>query len=382
MSRIRVPNPPGTTLEPEDVQTYLTLKGWRKEDDEPGVRSVWQRRGRWGQVYRLLLPLDKAYGDYSQRFSEALQAITQADGITPQRLAASIALARSDVTRIVALQDTDRDGSIPLAEGLALVEGARNLHIAGACAAIETKAYYGPRKPKEAEAYTARLRLGQTERGSYVLTVISRLTISDEDPGTTLVPDTVVPFERRVTNTLARALQSAEAAASIGEFREFVLAVPKGVSADLCDAIVRLGEPEAIGGLRFDFAWAPALPQTGFTPPSVKFPRDLLPPLREASERFRRRDTFARYHLVGNVTRLARQEGSADGIVTIEGRVGDQVRPVRIELSNDRYDVAIVAHREHRMISCFGDIAREGRDLWMRNVSDFHLLGVLGEGEG
>ena len=53
------------------------------------------------------------------------------------------------------------------------MERARDLVLAAACAAITKRAYFATRKPTKATDYLSRVRMGQTERGSYVLTIRS-----------------------------------------------------------------------------------------------------------------------------------------------------------------------------------------------------------------
>ena len=81
--------------------------------------------------------------------------------------------AGSDVIRVRFRHASSNDGSISLDQGEALVENAREMMLAGACAAVQPKPYYLRRRPEEANRFLRGLRMGQTERGSYVLTVYS-----------------------------------------------------------------------------------------------------------------------------------------------------------------------------------------------------------------
>src|SRR5205085_1574396 len=95
---------------------------------------------------------------------------------------------------------------------------------AAACATTEARAVWHTRKPAQAVEYVRRVRIGQTERGSYVVTVVSRvsprLNVLNEE-----LFESAEPFERRAMQTLAGSLvhldQAAERAALSGEFAAF-----------------------------------------------------------------------------------------------------------------------------------------------------------------
>ena len=93
--------------------------------------------------------------------------------------------------------------------------------MAVACAAaLPGRPSYGPRVPSAAAEYLDGVRIGQTEPGSYVITVISDVAVPEQQA---LVADETmhvdVPFERRVTTTLVEALAAAQVAAHSGAGR-------------------------------------------------------------------------------------------------------------------------------------------------------------------
>src|SRR5438034_1338067 len=63
----------------------------------------------------------------------------------------------------------------PLEDGAQFFENAKDLILAAACAADTPRSYYPTRKPAKAMEYLRKTRLGQTETGSFVLTILSRV---------------------------------------------------------------------------------------------------------------------------------------------------------------------------------------------------------------
>ena len=150
----------------------------------------------------------------------------------------------ADVIRLRLADAELADASVPLDEGATFIQKAKDMVLAAACAAVNPRIYYPSRKPAQAMDYIRRARLGQTEPGSFIITIISPVPPSLAGPNGQLF-ELAEPYERRVTQMLAGALnsvrQAAEDAATTGKVDSFVRAVPSGVSANLCDAVAGMG---------------------------------------------------------------------------------------------------------------------------------------------
>jgi hypothetical protein len=78
----------------------------------------------------------------------------------------------SDVIRIRAPSREAESGLPLLEQAVAFVERSRDPMLAAGCVAIAKRAYFASRKPTKATEYLSRVRMGRTERGSYVLTIL------------------------------------------------------------------------------------------------------------------------------------------------------------------------------------------------------------------
>ena len=96
------------------------------------------------------------------------------------------------------------DGTLPLEDGALLIKSAYEMLLAAACSATLPLAYYRGKRPAKATRYIEKARLGQSERGSYLLTLIS--PVPPPEPG--LGPETMPPFERQVTMLVSYGLRA------------------------------------------------------------------------------------------------------------------------------------------------------------------------------
>lgn len=221
--------------------------------------------------------------------------------------------------------------------------------------------------------------MGQTEHGSFVMTIQSSVPPSLQGNlfSEGLPPEPAEPFERRVTKTLMQAIaalrEAADESAATGDIRPFREAVPLGVSANLCDALIGLQDGTASDWLEVGVSWAPARRmEEPDIQGCVRIPREVSPLLREATRAFKRVVPLEEFGLQGFVTDLHRED-SPVGTITVSGVVDDRIRKVRVDLDSVDYDRAISAHRDRLPVICEGDLIREGKGFVLKNARNFSV---------
>jgi hypothetical protein len=366
------------TLVPVDTAAYLRTNGWREVEHQDLRRAVWVK-SLGEEHFEILLPLDRTFRDYDLRTAELLATLELVEQRSRQDILRDISTTFADVIRIRTQQESAKNGSVSLVGGVSLVENARDLLLAAACATLSKRPYFPTRKPDAAIHYVEKLRMGQTEQGSYVMTIQSPVPpalqgalFSEKE-----LPESTDPFERRVVKTLMRATallrEAADESAATGDIKPFREAVPLGVSANLCDALVGLQEGTDSDWLEVGVRWAPARRMVEETIRScVRIPREVIPVLREAGRVFKQTISFEDVMLRGFVTDLHRTDSRA-GPITVSAVVEDQFRKVRIDLNPPDYDLAITAHRDRLPVTCEGDLVREGKGYVLKNPRNFSV---------
>jgi hypothetical protein len=224
--------------------------------------------------------------------------------------------------------------------------------------------------------YLSDVRMGQTEQGSYVLTMLSPVVPELKSQQHELLPSE--PFQRVVIRTLVSALASLESAAQTaamnGDMAPFTNAVRDGVSANLCDAVVGLAR--AAGGDALDVlvTWSPTRPVEGKSIERAHVGADTVPIIEEASRHFRDTAPVDDFELEGFVTRLDRGPDASEGDVTVEGVVEDRMRRVVVRLPAIDYSRAVRAHNERLKVKCQGELIRAGRGHRLENPRHFDMI--------
>jgi hypothetical protein len=375
-------------VRPLDLTAYLRARGWRL--DRQGIlkpTSDWSKEGERGH-FEIVAPRHSTWSDYPRRVREVVATLSEEEGRSELHILHDIRLASQDVVRLNAVVDGRDDGTIPLGDGALLARAARGMMLAAACSAVYPKRAYPPRKPTKATDYLNELSLGQTEHGSFVMTVLSpvppgfvqgHLALPGElDPGDLDARS----FNRNVTRTLANALhavrEATDAAIGSGKLDPFDEAVPLGVSADLCESLALVRDCRSVRHLNISLGWAAARPEPQNLVATHDFSPDYLEVVAEAGRLLRERAPVEAFELAGVVVSLDRPEDPLQGSAVVLAEVDAQPKRVRVALSGEDWQAAILSMRRRWAFRCEGELGREGNFYILRNARGVR---VIPEGE-
>lgn len=245
-----------------DVRAYLVTQGWRPEGRYGEVATIFVVRDSMGREHETLLPLREDIADFPTRMADIIASIAEVEGRPQLSVYSDLVRSGFDILRLRAFAADDA-GTIQLENGVALYDNARDLIAASANAAIKPKRVYTGNTPERAKTYLNDLRLGQTEVGSYILTILSPVRPSLEPEQLSLLPDdSDEPFARSVTRTLAKAIRATKhavtEASATGKLLPFEASIDSGVSANLCEAIARLAQEGS--GVDISLTWSRVRP--------------------------------------------------------------------------------------------------------------------------
>ena len=367
-------------VSPTALSAYARSTGWQRVGSYGEHSDIYDSEG----LPEIILPRTQRLGDYTRVVAQLIEIFARVAEIDEISLYRDLAIADRDVVRVRA--DADEDGTIPLGTGIDLVQGAYDMFLAAACSLQNPRPLYRAGANKEANEYMRQVRLGQTEHGSYIVTLVTPTVPPptqpqlDSDWGSN---DSDVPLERRMTKRLVEALTvtriAAERAIS-GDIDAFPNAVPYGASANLCEALSKIIQPFPV--LDVSATWARTWPEKT-SREIVRFAKSDAPLLNEAARAFRSREPRWDEQLFGLVQRLKRDESEEEGTITLRASIGGKTESVTAVLNPTDYEMAIEAHRNRAPVVATGDLERV-RQRW--RLSNAHISEVISdediEGEG
>lgn len=360
-----------------DVRGYLTSQGWTPAGRYGEVATIFAKIDASGKTQEILLPMNEVLRDYPERMGDIVATISDVEGREQLSIYYDLIKSGFDVVRFRAL-DADEAGTISLENGVALYDNARNLVAAAANSAIKPKRAYRGNSSERAKDYLGDLRLGQTEIGSYVLTILSPVPPSLESNQLPLLPELGAgedPFPRTVTRKLVQALRATRNAVSeataTGSMEPFEASIQAGVSANLCDAIAQLVDEGA--GVDISVSWSRVRP----APEPVvvySFTKDNARVLSEAASTFRDREPQPDVTIEGFVIGLYREHDEFDGKAKIRGFVDGRVRTMTAQFILPDYRKVVEAHDRKLQVRVDGDVVKRGQFQYLENARNLVLV--------
>lgn len=366
-------------LKPLEVASYLRSKGWIKSENIGDKASLWTIVKNGEDELDVTLPLKRELGDYALRMGEVINTLAETEERSSLEILSDIQSIRADVVRIRALGSQAEHGSLPLGSAIRLVESSRDMLLSAACAAVDKRPFFAKRKVQQAIDYINQVHMGQTERGSFVITILSPV-LPELRQGQAPLPEIELPdpFERQVTKTLMNALvaldQAAKSASLEDSIEPFKEAVRLGVSANLCDSIVGLSQVCCNERVEIGMSWSPSRLVPNDIKNVIYFDADVVPVIKEAAKQFREISSIDDYDIEGVVTRLDRSPNATEGDVTVTASIEGRMRPITLRLGQDIYSQAVQAHNDRKTVQCIGELVKEGRGLRLRDPRHFRVL--------
>lgn len=366
-----------TSVSPTLLRAMLMANGWRETEAGPEFFQVLESPDSESGVS---IPMNRDFRDYPARLNEALVEVEDHFGERARTI--MLQLLAGPMDELFFAEDAPTvHGSIAWPAGEQLHETARDAFRAAAKSSEVHLPHFGNRGSGLARKYLNGIRMGQTERGSYVVTALIPIG-QQEDSTIEPLPvfENILGFEdnffRNVTTNLMQAsgaaIEAAEEFDRTQSFEPFVEAVDYGVSAELIEALSKLAK----GGQETEISvqWSPLARDPEGTPRTIGVKPDHMAALVEATNRLKEPASVTRVTVRGTVRGLDRPKFGQAGISTLDVLSGSQARILRVRLSRDQYEEAIGAHQAGDVLEVTGEQSREGNFFWLYNVRDIQII--------
>lgn len=361
------------SIYPEQLRAYLLQTGWRFDSKIGEFATIWHRPSESEFEHEVLLPEKIELKDYKDRVADAIFSISVFEERSESKVLKDIANYFSDTVSIRVVHNDVENGTIPLEDGVKLFEKAKDLLSSAALSTISKKRYFFGSRPSEASNFLSKIRLGQTEIGSYIVNVVVPLD-------TQSINDFIdrKSFSRHVTATLGKGMSSLKTLTESpkSDTKMFEALVSNGVSANMCDALVGLSGEKRNRGFDIGISFSASESIESSSAISYSFSSSEVPAIEKASEYLKENYVIDNATISGPVKKLDRAKNEDDGTVTIVAFVESRDRAVSFELSSSEYHEAILAHDQKLIVEISGDIHIGPRSARMLNSRGFRVFGA------
>lgn len=266
------------------TKSWMLQHGWN-EVSEGAAGWMWKHTAAGEDARKIALARDLA--NDSVAFNGVVQRLAAEHGRPPTEVERALRMWGTDVTMLRAANDIVITDTIPLAAGAVMVESARLMYRSAATAAIRLRPEIGGGYSKVGDELSNAVRMGHTERGSYVIPVYVPLSdpkdvVDNDQPfegwerESITEVGTVESAERRMTRTFAQAMQAIHdhvlTPEHLPKTDEVMGLVSAGVTREFVSAITRVLAEAAVAEFETRFEWAPSQPAPASMTKSVSIP--------------------------------------------------------------------------------------------------------------
>ncbi len=355
------------SLQPDAVQAYLRTRGWEDVGTEGPSARVYMKP-EVGAKSEVLVPTKPSAPDYGVLTGMLVERVSRVERMTRGAVLHDLSLAGYDVLRI-RITDAD-DGNLDLEKAVVVIKEARAALVAAAAAtaAGAPRKNYAGRQHESVGAFVDQVRVGQTERGSFVVPLLSSYAFDVADNAS--LPGEW--FARRVMKKLTSGLSAIDdvLGSSDGDVENFTNATAKGVSANLCGALGRL--VQHVGNVEIGVRWASAAPEP--VTRSVTLAEASSATLIRAAAKLAEADPPPSEPLIGFITQLDDAVAGPLATATLQTWIDSKLKNV-VCYFDDTYRARFTdAWHSRRPIVIDGQLKLDGKRLAIREINDATLI--------
>lgn len=363
-----------------ELQAYLRNTGWARIDAPKQSIALFQKQ-IGNSFFETLLPLSKDYSDYSYRIIDVLESIAQAENREVHQVLTDLSIPPGDTVRFRVINKDTLGGTISFLEGFNLLESAKKALFTTACDIVQPEKYHKRLRLKGAQQFIEECRLGQTEKGSFIASVICPfVNQTPEDKAQQLsIFNQAEEFKhsltRKVTTRLMSSLAEVKNAIDRGEENRIIdLQGDNIISGNFLESIVELNSTKETTEIEIITNWSVFAEEQPQIAKAIKFSDDYIPVLENIISKIKPIDKDIEDNFVGKIS-LTKADpdihSRTEGEIILNYIIGDEekVSKARVILNNEDYDKACEAHKEGKSVKIKGKLVTTGRSKTIENPS-------------
>jgi hypothetical protein len=354
------------------IEAYLQSKGWEKYRIYKKIVSIWHNPNQ--PTNELVFPIDKTVHDYeliAKQFINKLADIEEKDNENVVNYISNILINN---VKVRLASDDVGDGSIPYEKGLALIQNAKDMLTSAALSAYKKRNFYVGSYPDIVTDYVNSIRLGQTERGSYIVNLLAPITYIQENSNT-LFED--IPYDHLVYYSLKKSLVQLVDDAKQNYETNSINTPEKysefGISANLCDSIIKMAELKENSCIDVSLIPSSYIDQKKEST-NIRIVPEYIPHISIVSEIMKKEIFYENHTIYGSVGKLQREMNKEDGEIALACKIDGKERIVSIHLNAKQYLDAIIAHREKLVVKARGNLDIKMNHAKMEPIDEFIII--------
>lgn len=350
-------------LNPLAVTRYLTETHWDSYPIKRKDIKIFQYR-KENIFEQVTIPLDKKLRDYKEAMYDAICRVAYVEKKSVEQLMLYLLNPNTDILKIRLDKKEVESGNIMFDDAIQLFDNAKKLIAATALDVINPKKVHFGRIDEPVQKFLSQCRFGQTEIGSYVVSVVCPFAELSETEGYRQL--SIFSDEEQCANSLTRKVTN--------QLMTNVATIKQKIDDGNLEALANYESPissnfyEALNGLsmntedttvEFMAEWSPTVQSNRCKYNRISVTNDYYEPIKTIISKIKE-CTNERTEIVGKIKDLNAApviDNRAHGTIVVV-YVGDnaKAKSVTVKLNREDYDKAVTAHQHGRAVKVIGDL--------------------------
>ena len=354
-----------------EMTKYLRDLGWREIQSKRASVKIFQIfEGE--EFYQADVPIDREFSDYKLAIYRAVEQIAKWSKKSTEHVLLELLNPLSDIFRIRIKEAQEESGTIRVEDAVKLFENAKKLVTAAAMDLYKPSQYHLGRPDATSQELVNNCRFGQTEIGSYIVSLVIPFTKEVEDGKLVQMNLYMEEAEkansptRLVANKIMTSIQTVRQAIDDGTLTEKMCPPPTRteppppISANFLEALSAIGIDKEGSEVDITVRWAPTVKSNRAEVDSVKLTYDDNTPIQAVVQtiKSKRADEEEFDGKISELSAAPNAENRKDGEVKLVYLDKDNNRKTaKVLLKKEDYHVALEAHDLGKSVRVIGRLS-------------------------
>lgn len=353
-------------ISPLAFAKYLKDMGWEQFPSKRQYIKIFQYEKN-DDFFQVVIPTEKKLNDYKEAMYKAVVTVAEVENKSVEQVLLYLLNPNTDILKIRLEKKDVEAGNILFDDAIRMYENAKRLLAATALDILHPKKYHQGRMDDCVLKFLSSCRFGQTEIGSYVVSVVCPFAELDENEDYKQL--SIFSDEEQCANSLTRQVTSRvmknisfiKNQIDNGEMDKLILQdEDKIISANFYEALGGLNLDSNGADVEFIAEWSPIVKNTDCVKNRILLTHDYYQPIETTIERLKD-ETNKSTRIIGRIKKLESspdvQKRKIGKITVVYLDENDKRKTVTVNLNKNEYDKAIKAHERGFHVEIVGEIS-------------------------
>lgn len=280
-------------ISPFVFSKYLEDTGWELYQSKNAYIKIFQYE-RNDDFFQVIIPIERRLNDYKEAMYKAVETVAKVEDRSMEQVMLYLLNPNTDTLKIRLEKKDIEAGSILFDDAIHIYKSTKKLLAAAALDILHPQKYHRGRMDDNVLKFLSSCRIGQTEIGSYVISVVCPFVKFDENDNCRQLSvfsdgeQCEKSFTRQVTNRIMENISFIKKQIDNGEADRLLM--PGGdttISADFYEALGGINLDSNGADVEFIAEWSPVVRHTSCIKNRILLTHDYYQPIETAIEKLK-----------------------------------------------------------------------------------------------